>query len=70
MLLSGGIAAFLYGLAKIGTGTAGGALPGIAMATGLAMVAAFCWYALRVREPLIDLRLLRSRGFAPARPPT
>src|SRR5499427_507328 len=64
VLLSGGIAVFLYGLAKIGTGAAGGALPGIAMATGLAMVAAFCWYALRVREPLIDLRLLRSRGFA------
>jgi EmrB/QacA subfamily drug resistance transporter len=64
VLLSGGIAAFLYGLAKIGTGTAGGALPGIAMAAGLAMVAAFCWYALRVRKPLIDLRLLRSRGFA------
>src|SRR5215467_4210952 len=64
VLLSGGIAAFLYGLAKIGTGAAGGALAGIVMATGLAMVAAFCWYALRVREPLIDLRLLRSRGFA------
>jgi EmrB/QacA subfamily drug resistance transporter len=64
VLLSGGIAAFLYGLAKIGTGTAGDALPGVAMATGLAMVAAFCWYALRARRPLIDLRLLRSRGFA------
>ena len=64
VLLSGGIAVFLYGLAKIGTGTAGGAQPGIAMAAGLAMVAAFCWYALHVRKPLIDLRLLRRRGFA------
>ena len=64
VLLSGGIAAFLYGLAEIGAGTAGGALPGVAMATGLAMVAAFCWYAVRARKPLIDLRLLRSRGFA------
>jgi len=65
VLLSGGIAGFLYGLAKIGTG-GGGALPVASMAAGLAMVAAFCWYALRVPKPLIDLRLLRSRGFAAA----
>jgi EmrB/QacA subfamily drug resistance transporter len=66
VLLSGGIAAFLYGLARIGTGAASGALPAITMAAGLAMVAAFCWYALRVPKPLIDLRLLRRRGFAAA----
>jgi EmrB/QacA subfamily drug resistance transporter len=64
VLLSGGIAAFLYGLARIG-GT-GGALPVIAMSAGLAMIAVFCWYALRVPRPLIDLRLLRRRGFAAA----
>src|SRR6266568_4648501 len=66
ILLSGGIAGFLYGLAKVGTGAGGGALPVASMAAGLAMVAAFCWYALRVPKPLIDLRLLRSRGFAAA----
>jgi EmrB/QacA subfamily drug resistance transporter len=66
VLLSGGIAAFLCGLARIGTGASSGALPVIAMAAGLAMVAAFCWYAPRVPKPLIDLRLLRRRGFAAA----
>jgi EmrB/QacA subfamily drug resistance transporter len=65
VLLSGGVAVFLYGLARIGGGT-GGALPAIAMSAGLAMVAVFCWYALRVPGPLIDLRLLRRRGFAAA----
>ena len=34
------------------------------MAAGLALVAAFCWYALRARQPLLDIRLLRRRGFA------
>jgi EmrB/QacA subfamily drug resistance transporter len=66
VLLSGGIAAFLYGLAEIGTGATGGALPVIAMAAGVALVAAFCGYVLRVRKPLIDIRLLRRRGFATA----
>jgi len=65
VLLSGGIAVFLYGLAEIGA-SAGGARPVIAMAAGASMVAAFCWYALRVPKPLLDLRLLRRRGFAAA----
>ena len=30
------------------------------------MVAGFCWYARRVPKPLIDLQLLRRRGFAAA----
>src|SRR5215471_15153175 len=60
-LLSGGIAVFLYGLAKIGDG---GTVPMAAMAAGLALVAGFCWYALRARQPLLDIRLLRRRGFA------
>src|SRR5262249_9092329 len=60
-LLSGGIAVFLYGLAKIGDG---GTVPMAAMAAGLALVAGFCWYALHARQPLLDIRLLRRRGFA------
>src|SRR5215471_9695861 len=60
-LLSGGIAVFLYGLAKIGDG---GTVPMAAMVAGLALVAGFCWYALRARQPLLDIRLLRRRGFA------
>src|SRR5262249_49472578 len=57
-LLSGGIAVFLYGLAKIGDG---GTVPMAAMAAGLALVAGVCWYALHARQPLLDLRLLRRR---------
>jgi EmrB/QacA subfamily drug resistance transporter len=61
VLLSGGIAVFLYGLAKVGDG---GTAPLATMAAGLALVAAFCWHALRARQPLLDIRLLRRRGFA------
>src|SRR5262249_15994757 len=35
-----------------------------AMAAGLALVAGFCWDALHARQPLLDIRLLRRRGFA------
>jgi len=65
VLLSGGIAVFLYGLAKIGAGGLSGA-PVIAMTAGLALVAGFCWYALHARQPLLDIRLLRRRGFGAA----
>jgi EmrB/QacA subfamily drug resistance transporter len=65
-LLSGGIAVFLYGLAEAGHGSTSGIVPVAAIAAGLALVAAFCLYGLRARQPLIDLRLLRRRGFAAA----
>src|SRR5215471_14527218 len=61
VLLSGGIAVFLYGLAKVGDG---GTATLATMAAGLALVGTFCWYALRARQPLLDIRLLRRRGFA------
>lgn len=66
-LLSGGIATFLYGLAQIGTrATIAGATPLAAVLAGLALVAAFCWHALRVPNPLIDVRLFAQRDFATA----
>jgi EmrB/QacA subfamily drug resistance transporter len=65
VLLSAGLALFLYGLAEV----AGHAQPTAPealgpMAGGLALVALFARHALRVPEPLLDLRLLRQRGFA------
>ena len=64
VLLSGGIAAFLYGLAETSQpGTSNGAA---AIGIGLALVAAFCVYALRAARPVIDLRLFARRGFATA----
>ena len=65
VLLSGGLALFLYGLAEAGQHaqwTAPAALG--PMAAGLAAMALFGWHARRVPNPLIDLRLLRHRGFA------
>jgi EmrB/QacA subfamily drug resistance transporter len=67
VLLSGGIALFLYGLAEVGTrGTIADPTPLAAVLTGLSLVAAFCWHALRISNPLIDLHLFASRGFATA----
>ncbi len=65
-LLSGGIAVFLYGLADAAQGGSVGAVPVAAIAAGLALIAVFCRYALRARQPLIDLRLFARRGFAAA----
>jgi len=65
VLLSGGLALFLYGLAQTGQ-HAQVATPATLgpMAGGVAAVALFAWRALRVPDPLIDLRLFRQRGFA------
>ncbi|MFD9301836.1 MFS transporter [Streptomyces sp. NPDC060048] len=64
LMLSPGLALLLFGLARAaerGTLTAPGALlPALA---GAALVAAFGRRALTVREPLLDLRLLRDRTF-------
>src|SRR5207249_1011031 len=58
VLLSGGVALFLYGLAEMGAhGTILEPLPLTALAAGLALVAGFCMHALRVANPLIDIRL-------------
>lgn len=65
VLLSGGLALFLYGLAEVAQRaqvTASVAL--WPMVGGAVMVALFVRHALRVPEPLLDLRLLRRRGFA------
>jgi EmrB/QacA subfamily drug resistance transporter len=62
VLLPGGLALFLYGLAEVGRHTAPAVLG--PMAGGAVLVAVFAWHARRVAEPLIDLRLFRHRGFA------
>jgi EmrB/QacA subfamily drug resistance transporter len=65
VLLSGGLALFLYGLAETGQhaqlATPSSLGP---MAAGAVAVTLFAWRALRVPNPLIDLRLFRQRGFA------
>jgi MFS family permease len=66
VLLSGGIAAFCYGLSGIGSRGTVGARPLIAIAVGLLLIAAFCLHAVRASQPLIDLRLFTRRGFSAA----
>jgi EmrB/QacA subfamily drug resistance transporter len=62
LLLSPGLAAFVYGLSETastgGVGAAKVLVPGLA---GLALIAAFAVHALRTSHPLIDLRLFRNR---------
>ena len=66
-LLSGGIAAFVYGLSEVGSrGSVGDAVPLVAVLGGLALVTLFVWHALRTARPLIDVRLFGERGFATA----
>jgi EmrB/QacA subfamily drug resistance transporter len=65
VLLPGGLALFLYGLAQTSQHsqlTAPGALG--PMIAGAVLMAWFVRHALRVTHPLIDVRLLRQRGFA------
>jgi EmrB/QacA subfamily drug resistance transporter len=65
VLLSGGLALFLYGLAEVAghaQATAPGAL--LPMVGGAVAVAMFVRHALRVPKPLLDLRLFGDRGFA------
>ena len=67
LLMATGLPLFTYGLAEIGTTGSFTAtsvlLPGLA---GLALVAVFVLHALRVPQPLLDLRLYRRATFASA----
>ncbi|MFT4264436.1 MAG: DHA2 family efflux MFS transporter permease subunit [Nocardioides sp.] len=64
LLMSPGLAAFLYGVSKIpGTGTVGSAevlVPGL---LGLALIAGFVSWSFRPKHPLLDLRLFHDRQF-------
>jgi EmrB/QacA subfamily drug resistance transporter len=66
-LLSPALAGVVFGLAE--TETSGGLSAPVAwvpIAAGLALIALFVRHALRVRRPLIDMRLFRSAGFSAA----
>ncbi len=67
LLLSPGLAAVVFGLAE--TETSGGLSATIAwgpIVAGLVLIALFVRHALRIRRPLIDMRLFRSPGFSAA----
>jgi EmrB/QacA subfamily drug resistance transporter len=64
-LVSPALAAIVYGLSEAGSrGGFGDTHVIVPLAIGVALLAAFAYHALRTRiEPLLDLRLFRSRTF-------
>jgi EmrB/QacA subfamily drug resistance transporter len=66
-LLSTASSATVYGLAQLGTHSSLTA-PAVVwpIVAGIALTGAFCWHALRVERPLLDLRLYANRVFASA----
>jgi MFS family permease len=66
-LLSTGATGVVYGLSELGSHSSLTA-PTVVWPTfvGLALVVLFCWHALRVERPLLDVRLYANRIFAAA----
>ncbi len=66
-LLSTGATAVVYGLSELGSHSSLTA-PTVIWPTliGVALVGAFCWHALRIERPLLDIRLYANRIFAAA----
>jgi EmrB/QacA subfamily drug resistance transporter len=66
-LLPTGCAAVIYGISELGSGSALGSgkviLPTLA---GAVLIVLFCFHALRVERPLLDIRLYVNRVFAGA----
>jgi EmrB/QacA subfamily drug resistance transporter len=67
LLLSPGLALFIYGLAETASeGGFGSAKVLVPMLAGVALLAAFVRHALHAENPLVDLRLFLNRTFATA----
>jgi EmrB/QacA subfamily drug resistance transporter len=66
-LLPTGCAAVIYGISELGSGSALGSgkviLPTLA---GVVLIVLFCFHALRIERPLLDIRLYVNRVFAGA----
>ncbi|TIC88796.1 multidrug efflux MFS transporter [Nocardioides sp. GY 10113] len=65
VLAGSGFSSLVFGLSKVGAG--GAAAPTAFIAAGVALVALFAWYQLRLQRsdsPLLDLRTLRHRTYA------
>jgi len=68
VLLSTASSAVVYGLAQLGTPNTSltASIVLLPIIAGLALVGVFCWHALRVERPLLDIRLYANRIFAAA----
>jgi EmrB/QacA subfamily drug resistance transporter len=67
-LLSSASSAVVYGLAQLGTPGTSLTAPGVVwpIVAGLVLTGVFCWHALRIERPLLDIRLYGNRIFAAA----
>jgi EmrB/QacA subfamily drug resistance transporter len=67
-LLSTASTAVVYGLAQLGTPNTSLTAPVVVLpvVAALALTGVFCWHALRVERPLLDIRLYANRVFAAA----
>jgi len=67
-LLSSASSAVVYGLAQLGTPNTSLSAPIVVwpIIAGFALTGAFCWHALRIERPLLDIRLYANRIFAAA----
>jgi EmrB/QacA subfamily drug resistance transporter len=66
-LLPAGGALTIFGISEIGSGAAiGSAEVLVPLIAGLALSAVFCFHALRIPRPLLDIRLYSNRVFAGA----
>jgi EmrB/QacA subfamily drug resistance transporter len=67
-LLSSASTAVVYGLAQLGTPNTSLTAPIVVLpiVAALLLTGVFCWHALRVERPLLDIRLYANRIFAAA----
>ncbi len=66
-LLSTASTAVVYGLSQLGSnGSLTAPAVVVPLVAGLLLVGVFCWHALRVERPLLDVRLYANRVFAAA----
>ncbi len=66
-MLPAGFAAIIYGVSEMGSGAAIGSVEVLAPTiAGIVLVVLFCVHALRIENPLLDIRLYANRVFAGA----
>ncbi len=67
LMLSPGLASFLYGVSSLpGEGSFGATKVWVPMLIGALLVIAFVFYSFKPKHPLLDLRLLRNRNLTVA----
>ncbi len=66
-ILPAGFAAFIYGISELGSGSAlGSGKVVVPCIVGVILTVVFCFHALRVERPLLDIRMYANRVFAGA----